>query len=440
MTVPAKADPVRITAADVLTAVAEGRFLDEALDAVRSRFPEGSPENARLLFLTAGTTKLRMRLDHELDARLRSGLSSVPPRVRAILRLALFEMRHADVPSWAAVDAAVEATRAIRMSGLTGVVNGVLRAAEREGEPPLPADEGVRTPLETSHPAWLLEAVAERWGPEAARALAAWDNAPPPLWVRVDTSRVPLLEALEALQAAGAEPATDGPLPGWIRLGGGIAPGRLEGVREGWLTVQDPSAALASLATGPGAGEILDLCAAPGGKTGHLAERLEPGGRITATDSDPQRLERLRENMRRHGAGGVTVVAWEEVLGVYDAVLVDAPCSNLGVLRRRADARWRVQPETVREMAAVQEELLTRAAELVRPGGVLVYSTCTILPDENDGVVAAFLEGHPGFAPEDLPADIPDTFRDGVGVARSLPWVHAVDGAFAARLRRGTED
>lgn len=434
-----KLDEVRRRAQRVLVAVDEGQFLDEALERERKGLEPGSRESARLQFLTTGTVKRRGRLDRELDRLLREPMEKLPPGARSALRLGLFELREAETPDHAAVREAVEGVKEMGLEGLAGLVNAVLRRAAREGEPELPSDPMGQLAAVTSHPRWMLEEVASTWGREAAGAWAMWNNQPPDLWVRVDLSRVGIEEAAGRLRRDGLE-TSQGPVPGYLRLPKGTAPGTLSGVMEGWLTVQDPSAGLAALAASPPVGRsVLDLCGAPGGKATHLAELNGGEGEVVATDSDEDRLRLLEESVLRHG--GVDVRPWEEVMTEatrYQSVLVDAPCSNLGVLRRRADARWRLGPEEPGRMAAIQETILREGAERTAPAGVLVYSTCTILPEENEKVVDRFLTDHTEFTLQDLPEAVPEPFRHRrEGTAYVLPWRHGLDGAFIACMRRG---
>ena len=319
-----------------------------------------------------------------------------------------------------------------------------MRRAVRTPEPePGPEEDDLqRMAVRGSHPRWLLERIIHLFGRREAEGYIEWNNQPPPLWVRVDCSRLDLVEARQRLARAGIMATGEGPVPGYLRLAPGTIPGQLAGVHEGWLTVQDPSAALAVWAVGkrPG-GSVLDLCAAPGGKATHLAEHLGPGAVVAATDADPQRRQRLLENVHRHG-GRVQVVEWSELMAStrgFDAVLVDAPCSNLGVLRRRADARWRIGPGEPARLAQLQYRLLERGAERLSPHGVLTYSTCTLLPEENEEVVACFLERHTEFVASTLPDEVPARFRQADHMAASHPWEHCLDGAFVARLTRLTE-
>ena len=439
-----RVDRVRRLVIEALTDVERGTFLDAALVEARRELPPSGPEAGRLHFLATGTVKLQGRLDYELNARLPSGLASLPRRCRALLRLALFELRMADVPDYAVVDEAVTLAHSLELGGLAALVNGLLRTAVREGEPEPPHDPLDRLSVQSSHPRWLLETLVEAYGLEAASALADWDNMPPPIWVRVDTSRTSMDRARELLAADGVSLCGQSPLPGYLMLGEGSVPAHLSGIEEGWLTVQDPSAGLASLIAVPLEGKrVADICAAPGGKSTHLVELGGGEVEVHATDSDPGRMHLLYDTAQRHGGSGLMVRPFEEVLSEersYDVVLVDAPCSNLGVLRRRADARWRIRKEDITRLARIQGGLVEKGAELVRPGGVLVYSTCTIMPAENEMVVEQFLSHHNVFGRHTVPSVVPEAFVAGSGTVMSLPWRHGLDGAYAVRLIRQDTD
>jgi 16S rRNA (cytosine967-C5)-methyltransferase len=433
-------DPVRRLAVEALVRIEAGSFLEEALAAGRTALAGEEAGRRRLHFLTAGTTKWRGRLDYELDRRLPRGTAGLAPVVRNILRMGLFELRMADTPAWAATDSAVRLVRALGAPGLVPLVNGVLRGAAREGEPPPPAERLAALAVMSSHPRWLLERIDGIYGESVLLRFTEWNNRPPENWVRVDTGRHSVEEAVARLAGEGIEVETEGGVPGFLRLPEGCAPDRLPGLHQGWLTVQDPSAGLAGRLLDPRPGwRVADLFAAPGGKATHLAELLGGSGWVDASDADPARRERLEGTVRRHGSPRLRVLPWAELsgsAGAYHAVLADVPCSNLGVLRRRADARWRVDAGEPARMADRQVELLSQAAELVRPGGVLVYSTCTVLPEENEGVVARFLDRHDGFERSSPGMSVPGTFITGEGAVFANPWTHGIDGAYATRLKR----
>ncbi len=436
-------DPVRRLAVEALVRIEAGTFLEEALATGRVALAGEEAGRGRHHILTAGTTKWRGRLDYELERRLPRGTASLSPVVRNILRMGLFELRMADTPDWAAVDGAVRLVRALGAPGLVPLVNGVLRGAAREGEPPPPEETLAGLAVTTSHPHWLLERVSGMFGESALLRFTEWNNRPPENWVRVDTGRHTLEDAVARLAEEGVAVTAPGPVSGYLRLPEGCAPDRLTGLHQGWLTVQDPSAGLAGRLLDPRPGwRVADPFAAPGGKATHLAELLTGNGRVDASDADPVRRERLEGTVRRHGSPRLRVLPWTELAasaGAYDGVLADVPCTNLGVLRRRADARWRVDAAEPARMADRQVELLEQAAELVRPGGVLVYSTCTVLPEENEGVVARFLDHHDGFERSSPGMSVPGTFITEEGAVFANPWTHGIDGAYATRLKRREE-
>lgn len=433
-------DRVRLLAVKALLAVEKGEFLDRILDEIRRELEGDEHAPQRLHFLTTGTVKWKRRLDYELDSRLSEGIGSLPPPCRAILRLALFELRWTKAPDYAVVDTAVQLTRSLKLGGLSGLVNGVLRSAGRSGEPDPPEGDLEKLSICASHPLWFIEKVSERFGFESASALAEWNNEAPPLWVRINRLKTTIAEAAEKLDEQGVKVQSGSLLPGYLLLDSSIPPGDLRGIGEGWLTVQDPSAGLASYLLEPLPGmRVADICAAPGGKSTHLAELGGGEVEIVATDSNRQRLKRLQQNIERHQSRQLTVRDYEEVVDgreSYDGVIVDAPCSNLGVLQRRADARWRIQEKDLNTLPEIQFKLLEKGAELVKPGGVLVYSTCTFTFEENEMVIDRFLSDHIDFEPGTIPPAIPDTFRGEGGTVSSLPWKHSIDGAFAARLIR----
>lgn len=342
------------------------------------------------------------------------------------------------VPRYAAVSQAVAQARGASGRGAAGLVNAVLRAVAADGGGPerFPAfgddPEGF---LATwgSHPAWLLRRWLDRWDPEEVRALVEADNRRPPLYL------VPLhaqpQEAAAILEARGipATPVGKGTL--CLELAPGSSPAAaLEALPS---LIQDPAAHLVTrYADVPRGTKVADLCAAPGGKALALAAR---GGYTLAADRSEVRMQRLRDNARRTGLdlGMVVADARRPPLASADAVLLDVPCTGTGTLGRHPDARWRLGPGPMDEMIRLQREILDAGARLVPPGGLLVYSTCTLEPEENEEQVAAFLGRHPEFGLDSTGA-VSDEYMDPDGRLVVLPQRHGFDGAFAARLRRAS--
>ncbi|HEY8450023.1 MAG TPA: 16S rRNA (cytosine(967)-C(5))-methyltransferase RsmB, partial [Bacillota bacterium] len=334
-----------------------------------------------------------------------------------------------------------------------GFVNGVLRAIARARSTlpwPDPAQDPVRyLSVRHSHPEWLVRRYLERLGRAETEQLLEANNAAPALTLRVNRLRAEPEQVARALRGAGYQVEAGRYLPEALRVRAQTAPDRLPGFDEGWFTPQDEAAMLVThvLDPAPG-GRVVDACAAPGTKTTHIAEYMGDEGTVVALDVDPERLHRVDENARRLGLRSVRSQVGDarraaQLLGVEwaDRVLVDAPCSGLGTLARRPDLRWRKRPEDIPALAELQGQILDGCAPLVRPGGVLVYSTCTTEPEENEQVIAAFLERWPVFRPASgvwdrikLPAGA-DLEAEGKGL-QLWPHRHGTDGFFIAKLER----
>jgi 16S rRNA (cytosine967-C5)-methyltransferase len=335
--------------------------------------------------------------------------------------------------------------------GTAALVNAVLRRLAEEGPPPPPdaaSDPIGHLAVVYSHPAWLVARWAARWGLDEARALAAAHNRPAPSALRVNTLRAGRDEILAGLVARGID-ARPGLLPEAVRVSGSLVE-RLPLVDQGLCVAQDEGAMMVGLAVAPPpGGTVIDACSAPGGKTFHLAALMGNAGRLVACDVHPRKLQTLARRATVMGATCVEAhhLDAREIGGRWpdlaDAVLVDAPCSGLGTLRRRPEIKWRAAEADLARHAAAQRAILCGAAGAVRPGGLLVYSVCSIEPEEGPRVVEAFLAAHPWFARAPLPGLFPralgshavdETAR---GEVLLLPHRHDVDGFYIARLRRG---
>jgi len=431
--------PARWAAFQALQRVRSGELADRAFE----RAAEGLDRRARAwaLELLLGTLRLQGRIDHLLTHVVRPGLDRLEPAVLDVLRLGAYQLLAMDsVPAYAAISQSVELVRAAGAPRAAGLVNGVLRTLSREaGRLPFPdpvADPVGHLSTWGSHPRWLLERWLRRWPLAEVQALVEANNRRPELYV------VPLgltaEEARQRLAAAGieAEPSV---------LYERVLHVRPPAVAADVLAVlpavvQDPGAALVAPYAAPPAGaRVFDLCAAPGGKSLALADR---GAQVVAADVAPVRVRKLRQNVERVGwADRVRVLVADGrqppfPFGCADLVLLDVPCTGTGTLRRHPDARWRLQPEDLERLPRLQAALLEAAAPLVRAGGWLVYSTCSLEPEENEMQIERFLAAHPEFAPDpsDEPAVRPWLDERGFLVLR--PQRSGVDGAFAARLRR----
>ncbi len=386
--------------------------------------------------MAMGVVRRLNTLDWALTPLTSRPFASLDPSVRAALRLGAFQLLFAGdrFPAYAAVNETVP----LAGPKAKGLVNAVLRALQRQGPPPWPVDPVTHLSLKHSHPEWLVRRWIARWGTEAEKVLEA-GNAEPPFSLRANR-RKNTPEALAAgLRAEGHEAASSPISPDGVRVGRFFSLLESAAFLEGFFSVQDEAAQLAVSALDPRPGElILDACAGVGGKTAHVAERLEGRGRVIAVDTDGERLARSKQNLRRLGLDGVETAEGDLRRGGWpdsDRVLVDAPCSGLGTVRRRPDIKWAVSEEDVsRRLPVLQGEILRAAAQAVKPGGVLVYATCTMEPEENEGVVGAFLAERRDFAADAPPLPVALVSPD--GFVRLRPDQHGTDGFFIARLRR----
>jgi 16S rRNA (cytosine967-C5)-methyltransferase len=427
----------RIAGARVLADLRAGHLLDSAFDHAASGLD--SRDRRWLHELTYGMLRRRGWLDAVLELRVRGGFDRLDPGLRDLLRLGAQQLLFmGSVPAYAAIAQTVEQAKALNGQGASKLVNAVLRRVDRERdtiEPPTPSDPLDALALTHSHPRWLVARWVARWGAEGTRELLEANNREGHTILRpVGVVREQLEAALEASSAGTFEP----PLaPDSIGLHHGVSLTSLGAFRQGLCFVQDPAATMVTQYAAIPAGSIVgDFCAAPGGKSFELAREARL---VIAADAVERRLTRLRESLVRLDLRNVHVVVADArfpVANGLDAVLLDAPCTGTGTFRRHPDARWRLKPSDLAVMGAVQRSLLASAATAVRPGGLLIYSTCSLEQEENDAQVESFLGEHPEFTLEPPPAGtVPATIID-AGRLRVLPHSHGADGAFAARLRK----
>jgi 16S rRNA (cytosine967-C5)-methyltransferase len=419
-------------------------FSDRLLDSAHAR---GGPDErgaALMHELVKGALRWRGRLDHVLDQRIHIGLSQVQPWIRNILRLGAYQLLFLDrVPVHAAVDESVKLAHKYGHPGTAGLVNSVLRRLVEERDAlDIPAgDDAESLAIWGSHPAWIVERWLQRFGAEETRALLEANNRPVPVGLRVNRLRVTREELAQTLAGQDIQTRPAALADDLLWLEASRSPASLKAFRDGWCTAQDESESLVARLVAPEPHDrVLDLCAAPGGKSTHLAELMNDEGEVWALERAESRVASLRNTVERLGTNCVHVVHGDGRSYTFpmpfDRVLVDAPCSGLGVLGRRADARWRKGPEILREMVPLQIELLEAGARRARPGGVLVYSVCTFEPEETTEVAERFLADHPSFVLESAKGVLPDQVVDESGHMRVLPHVHGCDGAFAVRFRR----
>ena len=405
-----------------------GAYTDHAFRAEAERHGLDGRDRVFAMRLSYGVVQRRRTLDHVLERLSDRAVDDLDPVVLAALRLGAYQLLYMDgVADHAAVTEAVDLAKAAGSRG-HGLVNAVLRRTAREGAAAL-ARLGDDTPataaLQHSHPDWVAEMWWEQLGPDTARALLRADNEAAESAARVNTLRADVDEVLAELARAGVDATRDDDLAEALVLGHPYDLHGSELFARGALMPQSRGSMMVAHAVDPQPGErVLDLCAAPGGKTTHLAALMRGEGRVVAVELDAKRARDIARNAERLGAANVEVVvgdAAEPAFGTrHDRVLVDPPCSDLGTLRSRPDARWRKTPDQVVELAALQARILDAAAEAVRPGGRLVYSTCTISPRENELQIEALTNRHPNLAAADRP------------VVQTLPHRDRTDGFFIA--------
>lgn len=434
----------RAIAAQILSeAESSSVYVDHVMEKHLQRAAFPARDRALVTALVYGVARWKARLDAEIQQHFRHHFDEAQPFVKNVLRGAVYQMLFMDrIPAYAAVDEAVEMIQLRFGNNFSRLANGVLRNIQRAPMEWPPVESLVeKKELKTlaqmlSHPEWLLKRWVEQFGWKETAALAEANNRIPPITVRVVRPEANLKPWLEQMAAREVKPEPIKHAQNFYTLPHLDDITALPGFAEGWFTVQDPSAGLVARLAAPQRGEtVIDLCAAPGGKALQMAEMAEPG-KVIAVDLNPQRLEMLAEAAQRLHLSVQPVIADARTFAATPAevVLVDAPCSGLGVLSRRSDLRWRRRPKDITDVVELQKELLTDASELVKSGGRLIYSTCTIDPEENEKVVEWFLENHKEFRLEPAKSFVHVMFCDERGYLRTLQSRHNMDGSFAARL------
>jgi 16S rRNA (cytosine967-C5)-methyltransferase len=441
----------RALAWDVLQRVEAGEFADALLGRIGDSGLERR-DQALATRIVYGTLAWQGYLDHILAACSSRALSELEAPVRTLLRMALFQIvKLTRIPAFAVVDTAVELSKRHRRGSSRGLVNAVLRRAAREWRsvplPPADTDRVAHLSVRLSHPSWLVELWMKELGPAETEAMLAADNEEAPTALRVNLMKATRTAMIDELRAAGYEAEATRWSPCGLQIRPGGPPSSIPGYGQGLVSLQGEASQLVGLMVAPRRGDrILDACAAPGGKATHLAELMNDTGRIIALDLNPAGVRRIETMSRRLELKAVEAVradatSWEARgdEAAMDCVLVDAPCTGLGTLRGHPEIRWRRAPADVARAAALQRRILACAARCVRPGGTLVYATCTLTRAENDAVVAAFLEESPEFEVDDPRPWLPAGAGDLIGAdsfLRTLPSRHGLDGFFAARLKR----
>ncbi len=427
--------PRQIAARVLQQRCASGEFIEDLLEIALQGAQLSPADRALCLEIVYGVVRWQATLDW-LIARKTNGREQ-KSGLQNLLRLGLYQIFWLDrIPNHAAVHETVELAKHNGFGAQAGFVNAILRGYLREAD----ETEKLLAELKTtqpaigwSHPEWLVARWQRRWGAERTAQLMKWNNTPPKTFARVNTLKIDAGRLLgkwrdenveyDFVRREQLEENLVFELKSYPPLSS------LASFRDGWFYIQDPGTLLAVCKLGPQPGEtVLDFCAAPGGKTTFIAQLMNNQGRIVAQDISTERLKLVQKNCARLGVTCVETVLPSTLNSQpstgFDRVLVDAPCSNTGVMRRRVDLRWRIQPEEIERLRAAQLALFEQVVSRLKPGGVLVYSTCSLEPEENQEVVKEFLSGHKEFKLE---------FE-----CELLPFVDNVDGAYVARLIQNT--
>lgn len=422
-------------------------FANRTLNALFLKYHPDERERGFATELVYGTLRHLTLVDHLLVQLLAKPLSALPAKIRNILRLSLYQLLSTPEIAYAVVDEGVNLAKKETGGKFGGLVNAVLRRYLREREtlslPQMAEDPLRHLTIVHSHPKWLIERWVRRWGSQRVHKLVRINNLPAPFMIRTNTLKNSRTQLQALLASSGLTTTPSSLVPEALLI---IDPRNLQNnslFAAGHYFIQDEASMLVAHLVAPQAGEtIVDLCAAPGGKTTHLAQLMGDEGRIFALDNHPHKTGLIRENAARLGIHSITALTadareWSGEGLKPDAVLLDAPCTGTGVLRRRPDIRWRRTAEALSELIALQEELLEKAASMLKPGGRLIYSTCSLEAEEDEEQVERFLRTHPEFSVE-----IEPDFASGFDLVRSpvglllFPQESGADGFFMTRLRK----
>ena len=445
----------RKAAMDILAALEKS---DELLDTIIDRFSHEhtalSPQDRRLAnAIVFGVLRWRRRLDWIIRQYATIAPARISPSIRNILRIALFQIIFLDrVPDFAAVDTAVEMSKKLVSVKASRFVNGLLRNTVRKLPPDihsiLPDDPVAALAISQSFPDWLIHRWINRFGIEETTRLCGAMNQIPPVTIRTNTLKIGRKALMEVLKHECATIYETEYAPGGLSFFSPAKPiDQLSGFSGGLFQVQDEAAQIISHMLCPHPNEtILDACAGLGGKTGHIAQLMKNTGKILAIDKDNEKLAKLAGEMKRLQVSNVKVRQMtldmenhQQLPEFFDRVLLDAPCSGLGVIRRNPDIKWAINKKDLTRFAKRQHAYLDMLSRNVAPGGLLLYSVCTTEPEETDAVIEIFLKNHPEFKmlsdKSDLPVSLQTIVNDS-GIFKSLPHIHPMDGFFAARLKR----
>jgi len=437
---------VRGSAVKILNRVERAdAYLDKLLESELRSDEINDLDKSLLTEIVNGVLRWQMKLDWVLNGFFHGNFTKAEVTVKNALRAALYQIMFLDkVPHHAAVNEAVEFVKRIRGDKAGNLVNAVLRNIIRNIDgihyPDVTIDAAQYLAVMYSHPVWVVRRWMNRFGFAETEKLLHADNERPSLCLRINTSKTTVDNFLERLRNQNVSFERSKYLPNFVRTTNLSNISQTDLFRQGFFSVQDESAGLACqlLAIKPG-DRVIDLCAAPGGKTNFIGEMLHGTGEVIAVDKYSTRLNLVKSSCERLGIANVKIIAADSKelsTEPADKVLLDAPCSGLGVLAKKPDVKLKREAEDIRDLVAMQKALIHNAASLVKNGGVLVYSTCTMEPEENFSIVRFLLEQHPDFDVESAAQFVPPALVNADGYVETFPHIHGMDGSFSIRLKK----
>lgn len=398
-------------------------------------------DRAFITRITEGTLEYLIQIDAVINRYSKIKVGKMKPVIRTIMRMSVYQLLYMErVPDSAVCNEAVKLAKKRKFQGLTGFVNGVLRNISREKE----TIEFTSPAERYSIPQWMFSLWEKNYGKETAEKISASFLEDRPLTVRCNTSRAPMEKIVESLEAQGIHVEISTISPTVLQISGYDYLDTVEAFAEGYITVQDTSSTLVGLVAAPNPGNlVLDVCSAPGGKSMHVADLMAGTGMVESRDLTEYKISLVEENIARCGFSNMRTCVWDATVldpdmeGKADIVLADLPCSGLGIIGKKPDIKMRLQEEELHELAALQRKILSVVSRYVKPGGVLVYSTCTINPEENEGN-ALWIEENLPFKRKEIASVLPEALKNDCVDNRIqlLPGIHPCDGFFIAAFVR----
>jgi 16S rRNA (cytosine967-C5)-methyltransferase len=438
----------RGTAVKILNRVERSdSYLDRLIDAEMRTADMNELDKGLMNEIVTGVVRWQMKLDWVLTGFFHGNFTKAETNIRNALRVALYQILFLDkVPHSAAVNESVEFIKRLRGQKVADLVNAVLRNILRNLDniryPDINEDQTQHLAVVESHPAWIVKRWIARYGYDEAKKLLAANNERPDLTLRVNRLKIDFNYFLSQLEQHQIQFSRSEYLDFFVRVKHMAGIGSSEMFRQGFFVVQDESAGVVVQLLDPKPGDrVIDMCSAPGGKATFIGELMKNVGEIVAVDRYETRLNLVKSACQRLGIANAHFIAADAATvqtAPAEKVLVDAPCSGLGVLSKKPDAKWKREPEDLVKLVQTQRAILENAAKHVKPGGVLVYSTCTMEPEENIGVVQSFLADHPEFTTENASQFADQRIVTSEGYVETFPHKHAMDGSFAVRLKRSS--